>query len=1035
MVFNRHSTGAVINPYAKRPAAAASESNDRVNNVAINSVVTDFTMGIQSQKCNGTIKKCKKMATHRKKAKKVYKQYAIGGGEAFVSHLHCCVCKARHLNYLNSRAGGKTVKVNIPHRAHHKKCSMNRKTRGLSVMTVFVEKEATRNIARCTAPIASVLGRTLAAEAAEAGTNIGRFFPTLPQINPPATTNVAQLPLRTGDVVAWSNQQGPNPQKFEQKSRSIREVLDDTLGNKIQDEKFKWLEKAKYSRALTLAISHVISKFEHKKSTKIEDPLPTTPNFLEAMETYHTYFPKGTCTYTFPPDVSSDDSLPSPNYHFIAGESFIYLDWKLISPKVVLSCSNCLGSGVAKADCYLVHDRTNFSKDKALFPVWTESGRPTLAAAMRYTCAICHTGYMANDGRILNQLDPHIREPYEVDPKYADGTFHFHIDLGDNVEDLVKTYASGTFVGKKLHRKLGKKYGRKVESYLSQFPGNAPPCPAFNPPSFHDYIRGFSPPSPAAIRTWYKSGYHSSHTPYGYSQYDRNVREIQNVKIGPSDAIAIDWTFGVVKNYGGSGAKAMFTANVGRTNEVFALALVSSTSVSQVSHMLVEMVEKRPNFKPSVLFHDTCPHNKDFWSMIFGANLEVRLGLFHLLHRIVDTLDPKCDLYWKGLVALKKSVYRYDDDDLTGLLESLQDGTFSREGKKYSASEIDDLRHSKRWKERCDPLLKKIILPAAMIAQAIEKWIGDYSKVEDSQGRALFTHNTAKIAREQKKKVQWVQDPPNMEMYRKIPAGKRSKHQLAKWLSNRPESGLEKFHELLAHLANRGSGKELADALTLGGTADHNVKARWKEKVNKEKLLGKDIHGTVEYQDEPEFYDHSYLHLLNCRARSRGLDPIFEYVVPPGEDNGEVFLSKYYEQQEKRNETVGQDSETKRCNCRNCKDYLPSEPTDPRLPEGEQEANDAVEREQEQEQEQEPHQRSTQTINHYPVISTATAPRPASVAPAFYYAPFGMIPHDCCFNWPPYYCPKKQDYVVRKQHHGGCRGRPPNCNFNCPGRK
>ena len=46
--------------------------------------------------------------------------------------------------------------------------------------------------------------------------------------------------------------------------------------------------------------------------------------------------------------------------------------------------------------------------------------------------------------------------------------------------------------------------------------------------------------------------------------------------------------------------------------------------------------------------------------MLFGANLEVHLGLFHRLHRIVDTLDPKCELYWKGLVTLKKSVCRYD---------------------------------------------------------------------------------------------------------------------------------------------------------------------------------------------------------------------------------------------------------------------------------------------------------------------------------------------------------------------------------------
>jgi hypothetical protein len=55
MDLYRTLTGVVINPYAKRPTVAASESNDSANNVAINSVVTDLTMGNQSQLRNGTI--------------------------------------------------------------------------------------------------------------------------------------------------------------------------------------------------------------------------------------------------------------------------------------------------------------------------------------------------------------------------------------------------------------------------------------------------------------------------------------------------------------------------------------------------------------------------------------------------------------------------------------------------------------------------------------------------------------------------------------------------------------------------------------------------------------------------------------------------------------------------------------------------------------------------------------------------------------------------------------------------------------------
>jgi hypothetical protein len=1023
MDFNRTSTGVIINPYAKHPAAATTERNEKTNNVAITPVVNDLTMGNQSQLRNGAIKKCKKMATNRKK-KQVYKQKAIGGGVAFIEKLHCVVCKAKRLI-----AQGKNV--SLPHRSHDKRCSMNRKTRGLSAMAVFVDKEANRNMAINNAPMASFLGQKLAAEAAKTGTNILRFFSPYPQLNPPAT-NVARLPLDMDNVVAWRKQQGRNPNSFEPKSPSIREVIDDTLGGTMnQDQEFKWLEKTRYSKAITLAIDYIVAKFEHRKSSKTEDPLPATSNFLEAMERYHTYFPPGVCTYTFPPDIPSDHLTPSPHYHFIAGESFIYLDWKLLSPKVELSCWNCLQSGVPKVDCWLKHDRSNFSKSKALFPVWTGSGRPTLSVLMNYKCEACSSMYLANDGRVLMQLDAHLRSLYPVDPKYAEGTFHFHEDLTDDLEVLMKTYANASYVGKKMHRKLGLQYSRKVETYLSQFPKSSTPAPALSPTSFEDFSRGFLPPSAATIRTLYKRGYNSPLTPYGYSQYDRNVREIQNVKIGPCDAIAIDWTFQVVKNYNLPGAKAMFTANVGRTKEVFALALVASTSVSQVSHMLVEILQKRPNFNPSVLYHDTCPHNQDFWRMLFGANLDVRLGLFHLMHRIVDTLDSKCELYWKGLVSLKKSVYRYDDEDLAGLLTSLREGSFSRDGMKYSSSQIDDLRHSKRWKERCDPLLKKIILAGPVIADAIERWIVDYSNKVDSLGRPLFTRNTEKVAKEQTLKVKWVQDPPNMDMYRQIPAGKKSTHQLSKWQSNRPESGLEKFHEFLAHLANTGCGKELADALTLGGTADHNIKARWREDVNKNKLLGKDIHGTVEYSEEPAFWDHSYLDLLNRRAISLGLDPIFEFVVvPPREGNGEVFLSKYFEEQQNRNLTVGQDKTTKLCNCRHCQVYSPSEPTEPRLPEEEQ-ANKAVEREQEQQQQQEQHH--PQSIDQYAANSTVTAPRLASVAPSLYSSPFGIVPSNCCFSWPPFYCRKKQEYFNRKYHGGGRRGRPPNCDFNCHG--
>jgi hypothetical protein len=717
MDINKNLNGIVVNPHAKRPAARDSENSDAANDAVMNTAVADSTMGIRSQLRQGAIKKCKKMGT-KIKANRVCKQNAMGGGVAFAEALHCSVCKARRLN-----ARGNAV--NIPHRPHHKKCGMNRKTRGLSAMTVFVNREATRNIAINTAPMASVLGQRLATEAAESGANVARFFAPHPQLNPPST-NVAQLPLGANEVVAWRNQQGGDPQKFQQKTRSVREVLDETLGSTTnQDQEFKWLEKTKHSKAMTLAVDTVLKKFEHRKSSKIEDPLPITSNFLEAMEMHHSYFPPGTCTFTFPPDMSYDSSAPSPHCHFVAGESFVCLDWKLLSPKVELHCFNCMQAGVAKDDCFLKHDRTNVLKSKYLFPLWTESGRPTLCVLMNYKCEACGSAFLANDGRILHQLDPHVREPCEVEPKHAEGTFHFNMDLTDNLESLMKTCANGRHMGKNMLRKLGLKHERKIASYLSQFARISPVTRPVKPPSFEDFSRRFVPPDSASIRNLHEAGYYSKLTPQGYSNFDRNVREMQNVEIQKGDTIAIDWTFQVVKNCNLPGAKAMFTANVGRTKEVFALALVANTSVSQVSHMLVEIIQKRgTNFKLSVLCHDTCPYNQDFWRRLFGINIVVRLGLFHLLHRIVDTLDTKCEMHWKGLVSLKESVCTYDEEDLSGLLTSLRDGSFSRDGKKHTTADVEVLRHSKRWKERCDPVLKKRSNPGQSLRT---RWNGGLS--------------------------------------------------------------------------------------------------------------------------------------------------------------------------------------------------------------------------------------------------------------------------------------------------------------------
>ena len=103
---------------------------------------------------------------------------------------------------------------------------------------------------------------------------------------------------------------------------------------------------------------------------------------------------------------------------------------------------------------------------------------------------------------------------------------------------------------------------------------------------------------------------------------------------------------------------------------------------------------------------------------------------------------------------------------------------------------------------------------------------------------------------------------------------------------------------------------------------EFNCKMRWKAIINKRRLVGEIVDIPGDFVDLPHFYYHSFLHYLNKHAENCGLPPIFDDVHPVGENNGEVCLSKYFEEQIVRNETVGQDKKTSMCQCSACTTYL-----------------------------------------------------------------------------------------------------------------
>ena len=191
--------------------------------------------------------------------------------------------------------------------------------------------------------------------------------------------------------------------------------------------------------------------------------------------------------------------------------------------------------------------------------------------------------------------------------------------------------------------------------------------------------------------------------------------------------------------------------------------------------------------------------------MLFCANLEGRLGLFHLLlYRIVDTLDPKCGLDWKGLAGLKI------------------------------------------W--ACKRLNVGLL--------SILNW-----RIVASQVRALFNSNSKKIAEEQTKKLQWVQDPNNnMERY-------IGRYRQGKVDASAPKMAVQppRFWPWEVAWVSRSSHKHGGRKVACWcAYLRWNSWSQWNSKVKRtsqgeEVVMKKEINWTLEYSEEPEFFDHPYL--------------------------------------------------------------------------------------------------------------------------------------------------------------------------------
>ena len=1014
MVATSFSNRPVHNPYAHPTALTVARAMAPADSY-INSNRPPQNMACRSQLRNGSTKTCRRRGGRTKFSYGSRQQRTLDGSRPFSQYRDCKICKVKQYNADKSES----QKKKIPHRGHHPICP-DKPRPVQSPMTEFVQRTFAANIRLNNAPIERV---SMPSNQVQNSQVPNPFF--IPRTSARQTTTPTPLianprapRVDAMDLFKDSSSKLAHP-------TSLRRELDKRMQLFKEGQKFEFLQNKRYPATVGLMIDYIIDLLKVKRPTATQAPTSLTLESMEASKRYRQFFQEGNLYFEFPPEFNEQNSTPSPYYHSLEGQCFYYVDWKRAYPTVPLYCFECRFNSDDKVDCHLVHDRHNWSKNKTLFPLWTVSGVPTWCVLAKYTCPKCKTKYEANDARLLWVLEADVSNSYPVLPNYANGTFHFHKDLTDLMDGFMRTYGNGSWFGKQLHRKMGVQYTRSCETYFSRKCGHQ-----FL--SKMEFTGKIWPPSSTDIRRYFSSAESSPLNRYGYSHASRYKRELQSVPIPKGELIAFDWTFAPVANYILAGSKAMFTGMKGSTREWICGQIVESTGVDQVSHLLIESKQKMEENDPSVLYTDTCPHNTPFYKRIYGANLVTRLGLFHLMHRIVDTLDSHSMVYWKVLVKLKACFYTHRETDLSALIRCLMDGTFYRDGTKLSRTQIDEIQHSKKWKSRFDAFLQKVLKLGPSVNFSLSKWIDDCKNLADDTGRRAFTNTTIKAVENQLEKVEHAEDPNDIDMYIEIPAGKASSHGLSKWQSKHPESALEKGHESLAHYANGRCAPEFGDILTLGGMAAHNVRRRWICKLNDLKLKGKEVSIPVEYQDQPPFWDHSYLHYLNECAKDHNLPPLFPNTTPINEDNGIKFLSEYFVAQKERNQKYPTDPRTKMCTCPRCTAYL-DDSTPNEAPNVQDSDNPAVARE------QPTTTRIPNSAPRPPTLSPTPLFRPVLVPPwpstMYSYPPPGWLtlPRDCCMPIAPFYCQQYQEYLNRKIRLEQVRGRPPH-DLDCPTR-
>jgi len=861
--------------------ATAAAAPPRMLNPYAKAAQNAANMGRQSQqRISNQHKRKYKLCSSNNNKRKKGDQLTLLGGVAFEAKRDCGVCKAR---FLATFIEG----CRAPNRAHHPLCIKNTKTRGKGELSELqkVTLEDNKRYKELVRPITDAekgSSRNLPGDLGEAF-----FAPRITKMSATTTTTVNAHGNINNDLTS--------------------SYFCAAVTKLVEDEGFAKKHKDKRAPLAIMAFAdEVADKVIRQKRTS-------------------EFFHQSTVEV---PDC--EEACDNPHYHSIVGQKLMLVDWER-SHGLQIPCPDATCQG------HLSNDRTNYSKNKTLFPIFDLNGAPTWCIIMTMVCTNCRRQFDANDGEVLVNLPDYAANTYPVDTTYAFPNFASHLSRNttDVFASLILTYGNGEMCSKLLHNCINRSYLCRLKSYYSKAKEkkelNANATIKECVPKDGCCVKAY-PPLGDTIRDMFDEASSSKTNPWRISDYERHTREMQSVRC--EGIFCQDHTFEPIKNYRKRlGATAAWTCGTS-TGEVAAVALVPSTKTQDFAHAATQLT-RRPDFKQTFMCSDTWPNKEAFWLQM---GVQGRLGLFHFEQRIIRTLKKKHVDCSQAITDLLSSLYVYHAPDYEKLLKALKEGTLSPTGKKCSSEEISELKASKLFRERYSKYLRKVIHQPETTQQNLDDWFCKY-KVTSSDpvnkpagGRldpmrmiTLFTEDAKLAVDACKEKAKHLSDPlPLEQMYDKMLPNPNSTHQLTEFLSKRGESKLEACHDRLAHFANCGMRNRLADNLNLAGTARFNIAMRHKRSLrllttenpqSEKPLLDRKVM-PASWEKVVPYLNHSELWHINNMAKSSGCAYPFPNAETLPQDNGERFFSQYMTTLQEIGKQRGDGGE---CLCKLCK--------------------------------------------------------------------------------------------------------------------